>query len=67
MKQHVMERGDSVAYLARIYKVTTDAILAANPGVECRYMRIGQSINIPEPVSVAKPAAPQGSPLITSK
>jgi len=45
--KHVVKIGDSLAYIARLYKVSYEAILAANPGLIPTRMRAGQVIVIP--------------------
>lgn len=41
--------GDTPASIARKYGVKLDALLAANPGLDPRRMKIGQTLNIPSP------------------
>lgn len=46
---HEVTSGDSITYLASIYEVSPEAILAANPGVEADAIQVGQVLNIPPP------------------
>jgi LysM repeat protein len=48
-RTHTVKAGDTVYSIARRYGVQSAALLAANPGVESRYLRIGQTLNIPRP------------------
>jgi tetratricopeptide (TPR) repeat protein len=41
--------GDTPASIARKYGVKLDALVAANPGVDPKRLKIGQSLNIPAP------------------
>jgi LysM repeat protein len=44
-----VKAGDTVYSIARRFGVQTSALLAANPGVDSRHLRIGQTLNIPRP------------------
>lgn len=44
---HTVAAGETAVRIARRYGVTLDALLAANPGLEPRRMRVGQVLNIP--------------------
>ena len=46
-RTHLVQPRETPAAIARQYKVSLNALLAANPGLEPRRMRAGQSINIP--------------------
>lgn len=46
-KVHVIASGDTLAVLARAYKVNLSELLAANPDVSPTRLQIGQKINIP--------------------
>jgi LysM repeat protein len=48
-RTHKVVAGETAVRIARRYGVTLDALLAANPGLEPRRMRIGQVLNIPAP------------------
>jgi LysM repeat protein len=67
-KRYVLQVGDSLALLARLNKVTATEILQANPGVERRTMRVGQTIVIPAPKSAeaAKAGIPATAPTLSS-
>ncbi len=44
---HTVAAGETAVRIARRYGITLDALLAANPGLEPRRMRVGQVLNIP--------------------
>ena len=44
---HVVRSGETLASIARQHKVALSALLAANPGIEPRRMRVGQTVRIP--------------------
>ena len=44
---HTVVAGETAVRIARRYGVFLDALLAANPGLEPRRMRVGQVLNIP--------------------
>jgi membrane-bound lytic murein transglycosylase D len=44
---HTIRSGDTLLALALHYGVTVDQILASNPGVQARYLRIGSRLIIP--------------------
>lgn len=46
-KTHVVKSNDTFASIARQYKVKLDALMAANPGIDARRLRVGQTINLP--------------------
>lgn len=45
---YTIKAGDTPAKIARAHGVTTDAILAANPGLEPTKLKVGQKINLPK-------------------
>ena len=47
LRSHTVVAGETAVRIARRYGVTLDALLAANPGLEPRRMRVGQVLNIP--------------------
>ena len=47
--RYVLQNGDSLALLARVYKVRTTEILAANPNLKPMDLRPGKKIVIPPP------------------
>lgn len=47
MKTHIVQAGETPAAIARRYGVRLTALLSANPGLEPRHMRVGQTINVP--------------------
>jgi tetratricopeptide (TPR) repeat protein len=44
---HAVREGDTLASIARLYRVRLDALTAANPGVNPRRLKVGQSLAIP--------------------
>ena len=46
---HTVVAGETAVRIARRYGISLDALLAANPGLEPRRMRVGQILNIPSP------------------
>ncbi|HLX94157.1 MAG TPA: LysM peptidoglycan-binding domain-containing protein [Verrucomicrobiae bacterium] len=44
---HTVVAGETAVRIARRYGITLNALLAANPGLEPRRMRVGQVLNIP--------------------
>jgi tetratricopeptide (TPR) repeat protein len=46
-RTHKVAAGETAVRIARQYGVSLDALLAANPGLEPRRMRVGQILNIP--------------------
>ena len=47
LRTHTVVAGETAVRIARRYGVSLDALLAANPGLEPRRMRVGQVLNIP--------------------
>src|ERR1043166_2161967 len=46
---HVVKSGDTASAIARQYGVKLNALMAANPNVDARRLKVGQSLNIPPP------------------
>ena len=46
---HTVASGETAVRIAHRYGISLDALLAANPGLEPRKMRVGQVLNIPSP------------------
>ncbi len=62
--EHVVARGQTVAAIAKLYRVTTSQISAANPGVRMTRLRTGTHLAIPTsviPASVGPAEAPARS------
>lgn len=55
--KHEVQAGDSVWKLARLYDVSTVALLEANPELVSENLTVGQTVRIPQNVAV-KPASP---------
>lgn len=49
MKTHSVKGGETPMAIARKYGVKLDSLMAANPGLDPRRMRVGQVLNIPSP------------------
>ena len=47
--KHMVKAGDTPANLARKYGVKLEVLLAANPGLDAKHLRVGQTLNIPSP------------------
>ncbi len=45
--QYTIRSGDTPSKVARKLGINLDSLLRANPGIEPRYLRIGQKLNIP--------------------
>jgi LysM repeat protein len=48
-RSHTVKAGETPYSIARSYGVRPDALLAANPGLDARRVRIGQTLAIPPP------------------
>lgn len=48
-RTYKVQAGDTAAAIARKYSLKLEALLAANPGLEPRRMKVGQVLNIPAP------------------
>ena len=46
-RTHVVRAGETVTSIARRYSVKPGSLLAANPGLDARRMKIGQTLNVP--------------------
>lgn len=49
LREHTVVRGETLGHIARQYRVSLDALRAANPAVEPRRMQIGTVLVIPRP------------------
>ncbi len=49
VRTHTVQAGETPAAIARKYGVRLDALMSANPTLEPRRMRVGQTLNIPSP------------------
>lgn len=45
--QYKIQKGDTLSAIADRYGITLADLLNANPGVEPRYLKVGQTINLP--------------------
>lgn len=48
-KQHVVKADETLASIARRHRVNLQSIISANPGLEPRRLKVGQTIKIPAP------------------
>jgi tetratricopeptide (TPR) repeat protein len=48
-RTYIVVAGDTAIHIARRYGISLDALLAANPGLEPRRLRVGQVLSIPPP------------------
>jgi len=46
-RSHTVKPGESPAIIARKYGVKVDALLRANPGLDARKLKVGQTLNVP--------------------
>jgi LysM repeat protein len=46
---HRVQPGETLSYIARLYQVKLEALLAANPSVSPRRLQVGQPVTIPTP------------------
>jgi tetratricopeptide (TPR) repeat protein len=47
IRTHTVRTGDTVTLIAKKYGIKAEAILAANPGLEPRRLKVGQTLRIP--------------------
>jgi LysM repeat protein len=59
MTEHKVKSGDTFGKMAKEYGVSTKAIVAANPNIDPRRLKVGQNVLIPAPSRAA--AAPSAS------
>ncbi|MBI4324765.1 MAG: LysM peptidoglycan-binding domain-containing protein [Chloroflexi bacterium] len=50
-RTHVVKSGDNPTIIARKYGITVSVLMAANPGLDARKLKIGQVLTIPAPKS----------------
>jgi tetratricopeptide (TPR) repeat protein len=48
-RTHAVKQGETAAAIARLHQIKLPVLLAANPGVEPRRLRVGQVLNVPAP------------------
>jgi len=48
-RAHPVKQGETPSSIARLYGVRLEALLAANPGLEPRKLKVGQPLNLPRP------------------
>lgn len=49
LRAHSVKSGETPTAIARSYGVRLDALLAANPGLDPRKLKVGQTLNVPAP------------------
>ena len=57
MTDYTVAKGDTFATIARSCKVSTKAMMDANPGVEATKLQVGQKLHVPAPTKTATAAA----------
>src|SRR5690348_1267087 len=64
MQEYTIVKGDLLSHIATANHTTVPAIMAANPGIDPKRLKIGQKIKIPAPTSTqSASAAPMGAPM----
>ena len=48
-RTHLITAGETLAAVARRYQVKISALLAANPGLDPKHLRVGQTVTVPTP------------------
>lgn len=46
-RTYIVVRGETLASISRKFNVKLDSLVAANPGIDARHLRTGQTLNIP--------------------
>jgi tetratricopeptide (TPR) repeat protein len=46
-RKHVVRERETMASIARLYRLRVESVMAANPSIEPKRLRAGQSVNIP--------------------
>ncbi len=46
-RKHTVKDRETFASIARLYRLRTEALIAANPNIEPKRLRVGQTVNIP--------------------
>lgn len=59
---YVVEQGDTLISIAWTFGVTVEALQAANPAVDERFLSVGTVLIIPGPANEATPAPPTATP-----
>lgn len=68
---HTIQAGETLSAVSRRYKMTLDSLLAANPGINPKTLKVGQKIQLaaveePKPAAAAAPA-PTAPPALAVK
>ena len=48
-RTHVIQSGETLTSIARRHSIKVNALVAANPGLDPKRMRVGQTLNLPTP------------------
>lgn len=62
--EHVVARGETLSEIGQTYRVSVDLLLAANPGIRARALRVGARLKIP--ASAAARGGARRSPAATA-
>lgn len=66
-RTHIVQSGETFYRISMKYGVSVDDLIAANPSVNHRSLRVGQKINVSTPVKeIARKPAPEPSPSFSS-
>jgi LysM repeat protein len=47
VRKHLVQQGETPTAIARRYGIKLDALMAANPGLDPKRMKVGQALNVP--------------------
>lgn len=62
-RKHKVQSGETYYQISRKYGITVDQLIAANPGIDHRSLRVGQTLNVSSAApQIAKAPAPKPSP-----
>jgi LysM repeat protein len=66
---HTIQSGETLSAVSRRYKVSVDSLMAANPGINPKTLKVGQKIRLAgtsEPAAVASSTPPPSAPVATA-
>jgi LysM repeat protein len=64
-KSHTIQSGETLSAVSRKYKIPVDSLMAANPGINPKTLKVGQKISLAgasEPAAVASTTPPPSAP-----
>jgi LysM repeat protein len=64
-KSHTIQSGETLSAVSRKYKIPVDSLMAANPGINPKTLKVGQKIRLAgaaEPAAVASTTPPPSAP-----